>query len=167
MQNKTARERGVLRRKTTQNRKFMFMLDYMKKHGSDKFISPTEVGLAYGFSIDRGGYDSSVASPVLLSLTEQGFLERNSRGHYRYLSITERSKNKKRSESPKPFSVAQALRPSSIIRNGVITIYAGKFGEGDLKLNKAEASQLYLELHKFIFSDPNDSILRAFVTNNS
>lgn len=52
--------------------------DYLKKN-KDRFVSPTEIGGFY-----NGGH-SAIASPVLIRLTNKGLIERNKKGHYKFI----------------------------------------------------------------------------------
>jgi len=67
-----------------------WMLNYLKENSNYangkavEYVSPTEVGRAYGESNGKRGYHSSTASPVLLKLTELGLISRNENGHYKY-----------------------------------------------------------------------------------
>ena len=76
-----------------------WMLNYLKENSnyrngnSVEYISPTEVGRAYGESKGKKGYHSSVSCPVLLKLTKFGLIQRNENGHYKYsegLSLSDR-----------------------------------------------------------------------------
>lgn len=57
----------------------------------DRFVSPTEIGKAYGkFKFKYGfvprWYHSSVASKTCLKLVEWGVAERNKKGHYKFIA---------------------------------------------------------------------------------
>lgn len=61
------------------------ILIYLGKH-YPMFIQPTRIGKAVG-GVNSAGVlrHSSWASPKLLVLVEQGFVERNDHGHYRII----------------------------------------------------------------------------------
>lgn len=74
----------------TLTKKQEFMLNYLKENSNYangkavEYVSPTEVGMAYGKSQGKNGYHSSTASPVLLKLSKMGLVKRNDNGHYKY-----------------------------------------------------------------------------------
>lgn len=63
-----------------------WMLEYLKSNRT-QYLSPTEVGKAYGNSKGKKNYHSAEASPVLLKLVKKNLVERNEHGHYRYISL--------------------------------------------------------------------------------
>ncbi len=69
-------------------KKEKFIYDYLFEN-KDRFVSPTEIGEAYGLFKFKGSgvpncYHSAVASPVCLRLVKSGQLERNAKGHYKF-----------------------------------------------------------------------------------
>ena len=76
----------------TMTKKQEWMLNYLKENSNYakgkavEYVSPTEVGRAYGEAKGKKGYHSSTASPVLLKLTELNIIKRNHNGHYKYCS---------------------------------------------------------------------------------
>ena len=70
--------------------KQQWILNYLKNNSdyangkADEYVSPTEVGQAYGRFRGKNGYHSSTASPILLQLVKFGLAERNDKGHYKY-----------------------------------------------------------------------------------
>jgi len=69
----------------TLTKKQQFAYNYFFRH-QDRFISPTEIGNKYGDSVGKY-YHSSVGSPICLSLVKLGYIERNERGHYKFISL--------------------------------------------------------------------------------
>lgn len=67
-----------------------WMLNYLKNNSdyanglAVEFVSPTEVGRAYGQSKGIKGLHSSSASPTLIKLASNGLIVRNERGHYKF-----------------------------------------------------------------------------------
>ena len=53
-------------------------IEYFKKN-KDRFISPTEIGCLFG------GH-SAIGSPICLKLVKLGRLERNGKGHYKFIN---------------------------------------------------------------------------------
>lgn len=72
-------------------KKQKWMLNYLKENSNYakgrnvEYISPTEVGRAYGVYKNKY-YHSSTASPTLLRLTKMGLVKRNDKGHYKIQS---------------------------------------------------------------------------------
>lgn len=70
------------------NTRRMWMYNFlMEKYEQDPqaWWSPTEVGRKYGESKGISGMHSSTASPVLIALAQEGWIERNiKRGKYRF-----------------------------------------------------------------------------------
>lgn len=53
---------------------------------SGGWVTPTQVGAAYGwFVLQKQGCHSATGSPICKSLVAKGMIERNERGHYRWL----------------------------------------------------------------------------------
>lgn len=65
--------------------KDQWILDYIKVNAVEKYLSPTEIGRAYGESKGNKGYHSSASSRSLLKLTRRGLADRNELGHYKYI----------------------------------------------------------------------------------
>lgn len=70
-----------------------WVLDYLKGRYKTDFslnggwVSPTNVGAIYGeYVLGVYGCHSSTGSPICKKLVEKGKLERNEKGHYRYLN---------------------------------------------------------------------------------
>jgi len=81
--------------------KQQWMLNFLKVH-SNEFVSPTYVGRSYGhYVLNTPGHHSSTASPTLLKLTKMGLIERNKKGHYKYITIA--SENKQSDENKKSY----------------------------------------------------------------
>jgi len=74
----------------TLTKKQEWMLNYLKENSNYangkaiEYVSPTEVGRAYGKANDKKGCQSSIASPTLLKLVELNLIKRNDNGHYKY-----------------------------------------------------------------------------------
>lgn len=71
--------------KLTKKQQWMleFLQDY-EKLDHERFVSPTEIGHAYGVKVlESQNLHSSTASPTLIKLVEFGLVERNKKGHYR------------------------------------------------------------------------------------
>ncbi len=51
-----------------------------------EYVSPTEVGKAYGEYNGKKRYHSSSSSPTLLKLVSLGLAERNEKGHYKSIN---------------------------------------------------------------------------------
>jgi len=53
---------------------------------SGGWVSPTQVGAAYGwFALGKEGHHSAIGTPICKSLVAKGVIERNDKGHYRWL----------------------------------------------------------------------------------
>ena len=55
-----------------------WIVSYLQEHKEEGFISPTDIGYAYG-----GSAHSAWASPKCLKLVDMGYLERSDKGWYR------------------------------------------------------------------------------------
>ena len=79
------------------------VLDYLK--GRD-WTSPTEIGQA----VWRPPHHSAAASPVCKRLVELGYLERNSRGHYRFANYNFAPRSAPNHLSPKQLNGEDLFR---------------------------------------------------------
>jgi len=68
-----------------------FIYNYLLDN-KDRFVSPTEIGVKYGkFKFKNGfaphWYHSAVASKTCLKFVSNGWIERNSKGHYKFITL--------------------------------------------------------------------------------
>jgi len=68
--------------------KQLFIYNYLL-HNCDRFVSPTEIGRAYGVYRFNGTpplwYHSAIASRTCLKFVNDGIVQRNKKGHYLFI----------------------------------------------------------------------------------